>query len=78
MIVLKLKRLVAYKEMTQMELVEKTGIRQPTISAIYNNKCKHLPIDVIDRICTVLDCRPGDWIIYINEDENNKNTHTLN
>lgn len=54
--------------MTQAELVEKTGIRQPTISAIYNNKCKHLPIDVIDKICTVLDCQPADWIFFTKDE----------
>lgn len=69
MIIFKLKRLVAYKEMTQAELVEKTGIRQPTISAIYTNKIKHLPVTVIDKICTVLDCQPSDWIIFSKDDD---------
>lgn len=70
MITLKLKKIVAMKEMTQAELVEKTGIRQPTISAIYNNKCKHLPIGVIDKICTVLNCQPSDWIIFTPDEDN--------
>lgn len=70
MITLKLKKLVAIREMTQAELVEKTGIRQPTISAIYNNKCKHLPIGVIDKICTVLNCQPSDWIIFTPDVDN--------
>lgn len=70
MITLKLKKMVAIREMTQAELVEKTGIRQPTISAIYNNKCKHLPIGVIDKICTVLNCQPSDWIIFTPDDDN--------
>lgn len=72
MITLKLKKMVATREMTQAELVEKTGIRQPTISAIYNNKCKHLPIGVIDKICTVLNCQPSDWIIFTPDDDNSK------
>lgn len=70
MITLKLKKMVAIREMTQAELVEKTGIRQPTISAIYNNKCKHLPIGVIDKICTVLNCQPSDWIIFTPDEDN--------
>lgn len=77
MITLKLKKIVAINEMTQAELVEKTGIRQPTISAIYNNKCKHLPISVIDKICTVLNCQPSDWIIYTSDDSNKEKSHSL-
>lgn len=64
MIRLTLKDVAKQKGMSQMELVSKTGIRQPTISAIYTNKCKHLPLNVIDRICKVLNCQPSDWISY--------------
>lgn len=59
---LTLKVMLAKREMTQKDLSEKTGIRPPTISAIANNTAKHLPIDVISKICEVLDCKPGDWI----------------
>ena len=41
MIKLSLKDVAKLKGISQMELVAKTGIRQPTISAIYTNKCKH-------------------------------------
>ena len=67
MIKLSLKDVAKLKGISQMELVAKTGIRQPTISAIYTNKCKHLPIDVIDRICRGLNCQPSDWISYYDD-----------
>ena len=44
---------------------EKAGIRPPTISAICTGTAKHLPVDVIDKICTVLNCQPGDFIQHI-------------
>lgn len=59
---LTLKVMLAKREMTQKDLAEKTGVRAPTISAIANNTAKHLPIEVIDKICDALDCKPGDWI----------------
>lgn len=62
MIKLTLKVMLARREMTQKDLAEKTGIRPPTISAICTNAAKHLPLDVIDKICDALDCSPGDWI----------------
>ncbi len=68
MIKFKLKVLLAINEMTQKELAEKTGIRPPTISAIATGTVKHLPVDVLDRICEVLNCQPSDFMEYrINE-----------
>ena len=59
-IAIKLKRALALVEMSQKELADKTGIRPPTISALCTNSAKHIPIDVLDKICTVLNCQPGD------------------
>lgn len=67
MIKLKVKVMLAMRDMTQKELAEKTGIRPPTISALCTNSAKHLPIDVLDKICAVLECQPSDLIEYISE-----------
>lgn len=60
--------MLAIREMTQKELAEKTGIRPPTISAICTGTIKHLPVDVLDKICAVLECQPADIIEYIPEE----------
>ena len=65
----RLKVLLAMNEMTQMQLSEKTGVRQPTISAICTGSAKHLPVDVLDKICTVLKCQPGDLVEHIPDAE---------
>ena len=64
-----LKVLLARNDMNQKELAEKTGIRPPTISAICTGTAKHLPVDVLEKICTVLKCQPGDFIQHIPEEE---------
>ena len=69
MIKFKVKVMLAIREMTQKELAERTGIRPPTISAICTGTIKHLPVDVLDKICEVLDCQPADLIEYVKEDE---------
>ena len=69
MIKFKVKVMLAMREMTQKELAEKTGIRPPTISAICTGTIKHLPVDVLERICDVLDCQPGDIIEFVREEE---------
>ena len=69
MIKCKLKVILAMNEMTQKELAEKTGIRPPTISAMANNTAKHYPVDVMDKICSVLNCNVGDLLEHIPEEE---------
>lgn len=64
----KVKVMLAIREMTQKDLAERTGIRPPTISAICNNSAKHLPIDVLDKMCEVLDCQPSDLMEYVKDD----------
>lgn len=65
MIKFKVKIMLAIREMTQKELAEQTGIRPPTVSAICTGAIKHLPIDALDKICTVLKCQPADLMEYI-------------
>jgi len=62
-----LKKLLALNEMTQKELSKRTGIRPPTISAICNNTVKHIPVDVLEKICTELKCQPGDIVEYVDD-----------
>lgn len=64
-----LKKTLAIKEMTQKQLAETTGIRPPTISAICLGTAKHIPVDVLDKICTALGCQTTDVVEYIDDDE---------
>ncbi len=60
MIKSRVKVMLAKREMTQKQLAEVTGIRPPTISAICTGAAKHIPLDVMDKICEALDCQPSD------------------
>ena len=69
MIKFKVKVMLAIKEMTQKELAEKTGLRPPTVSAICTGAVKHLPVEALNKICTVLECQPGDLMEYSPDEE---------
>ena len=65
MIRIKLKAVLAEKGVKQKDLVELTVIRQPTLSAMNNNAVKHIPLDVLNKICAVLNCQPADLLEYV-------------
>ena len=69
MIKFRLKVQLAMNDMNQKELAEKTGIRPSTISAICTGAIKEMPVGVLDKICTVLKCQPGDLMEHIPEEE---------
>lgn len=75
MIKFRTKVLLAMNDMNQKDLAEKTGVRPSTISALCTGAAKHIPVDVLDKICEALNCQPGDLMEYIptqrKETENN-------
>ena len=65
MIKFRVKVMLAMREMTQKELALRTGVRPPTVSALCTGAAKHIPVDVLDKFCEVLNCQPGDIMEYI-------------
>lgn len=65
MIKFRTKVLLAMNDMNQKELAERTGVRPSTISALCTGAAKHVPVDVLDKICEALNCQPGDLMEYI-------------
>lgn len=56
---------LAIREMTQKQLAEVTGIRPTTISKICLGTIKEVPVSVLDKLCTALDCQPADLMQHI-------------
>lgn len=73
MIKFKIKVMLAVREMTQRELAERTGVRPPTISALCTGSAKHIPVDVLNKVCSALNCQPGDIMEFV-EEKNNEDT----
>ena len=66
MVKFRLKVLRAEREMSQTKLIELTGIRRPTISAMENNSAKTISLEQIDKLCKCLYCNPGDLFLFQN------------
>lgn len=64
MIQMRLHILMAEKRITQKQLSEATGIRQPTISAYCNETYKHIVKEHIEVLCDYFNCDLEDLIKY--------------
>lgn len=70
MIKCRLRVLLAERDMQQKDLVELTGVRSNTVSNMFNNKTKQIPIEALGKICDALNCEVGD--IYVNLKSDNE------
>ncbi len=63
MITLMLDELLTERNLTAYALAKKTGLHQSVISKIRRNESQALRLDVLDKLCVALECKPGDLIV---------------
>ena len=56
-------KLLIDRELKKQDLVEETGISWATMAKMNSNR--YVSLEVIDKICEVLHCQPGDLIEYV-------------
>ena len=77
MIKIKLKRLLAEKEITQKNLEKMSGVYQPIISAYCKNKTNSISLSTLNKICKALNVKDISEILeYVEDSEyiDNENT----
>lgn len=62
----KLWKILIDKNLMKKDLMEKTGITSSTIAKM--GKCKPVSMEILGKICTVLDCNIGDIVDFVKED----------
>lgn len=68
-IIINIDVMLAKRKMSVTELSEKVGITMANISILKNGKAKAIKIDTLDKICSALQCQPGDILEWKEEDE---------
>lgn len=63
-IVIELDVMLARRKMRSKELAERIGITEQNVSLLKSGKVKGVRFDTLEKICEVLDCQPGDILIY--------------
>ncbi len=71
MIIVNLDVIMAKKKISSSELAYKVGITPANLSILKTNKGKAIRFSTLDKICKVLNCKPGDILEYREGDEEN-------
>ena len=64
-------RSMAKRKISSYELSEKVGITPANLSILKTNKGKAIRFSTLDKICEVLECKPGDILDYEEGDDEN-------
>ena len=63
-----LKHILAVKKISRSKLANMAALSYDLVNRYYNNKIIRVDLDVIARICYVLDCKVEDILKYTKED----------
>ncbi|MBQ8132721.1 MAG: helix-turn-helix transcriptional regulator [Bacilli bacterium] len=67
MIIVNLDVMMAKRKISSQELAEKIGITQANLSILKTGKGKAIRFSTLEKICEILDCKPGDILDYKKE-----------
>ena len=63
-IVVQLDLMLARRKMRSRDLAATVGISEVNISLLKSGKVKGVRFDTLERICEVLQCQPGELLVY--------------
>lgn len=67
-IIVELDVMLAKRKMKSKALSELIGISEQNVSLLKSGKVKGVRFETLNKICEVLDCQPGDILVYEAED----------
>ena len=65
MIEINLDVMMAKRKISLKELSERVGITEANLSILKNNKAKAIRFSTLEALCEVLECQPGDLMVYV-------------
>lgn len=63
-VVVQLDLMLAKRKMRSRDLAAAVGITEVNISLLKSGKVKGVRFDTLEHICEVLQCQPGDLLVY--------------
>ena len=71
-IVVNLDLMLVRRKMSLTELSQKVGVTIANLSILKSGKAKGVRFETLNKICEVLECKPGDILDQITEEEYRK------
>lgn len=71
-IVVRLDVMLALRKMRSKDLAERVGISETNLSLLKSGKVKGIRFATLERLCEVLECRPGDLLDLVPDEENGR------
>lgn len=68
-IIVELDVMLARRKMKSKALSELIGISEQNVSLLKSGKVKGVRFETLNKICEVLDCQPGDILVYQDDEE---------
>lgn len=68
-IIVHLDVMMAKRKIGLGDLADEVGITNANLSILKNNKAKAIRFSTLEKLCDVLDCQPGDLLVYEGLDE---------
>ena len=65
-----LDRVLLDKRMSLTELSDRVGVTLANLSILKTGKAKAVRFSTLEALCKVLDCQPGDLLVFEDEAEN--------
>lgn len=74
-IVVRLDVMLARRKMRSRDLAERIGIAEQNVSLLKSGKVKGIRFETLEKICSVLNCKPGDLLDIEADPDRDAGTH---
>jgi putative transcriptional regulator len=72
-IIVNLEVMMAKRNISLDELSESVGLTLSNLSILKTGKAQAIRFSTLDAICKALDCKPGDILEYVNDEQKTTN-----
>jgi putative transcriptional regulator len=63
-IIVQLDIMLARRKLKSKDLAEQVGMTEANLSLLKQGKVKGVRFETLEKICTILQCQPGDLLMY--------------
>ncbi|MGI9862888.1 helix-turn-helix transcriptional regulator [Moorella naiadis] len=63
----RLSAILGERRLKMIDVARGTGLAKNTVLTLYHDRVKRVDYAVLDKLCSFLNCQPGDLLVYVPE-----------